>query len=221
MFLSFLSTWFPAFGMGGAVLLSLCILITAQAYTGRDGERYSVFNHYISELGEVGVSRLSTVFNVGIFFSGIFFLLFIIGLGLALDSIWARLGLAAGVLASVTCSLVGVFPMNHMKQHVWAAMTYFRSGLVTVLLFGIAILVQPSPARVHPLANLAGLLAIICYGAFLIDARVQSKKSGDSSLDPEHAPKRPRFWPVVMLEWAIFFSTVIWFFSIAFAVQSL
>lgn len=214
----FLSTWFPVIAIGGVVWLTLCALISALAYTGHKGERYSFLNHYISELGEVGISRLAWLFNAGMILGGLCFLLFVIGLGLALNSFWGWMGLAAGVVASVSCSLVGVFPMNNLKPHIRAAMTYFRSGLLTVLFFGIAILTQPAPARIHPLANVAGLVALASYASFLAVSTIVYRKKHITALATEDIPQRPRVWPLAVLEWAIFLSTVVWFFSLALAV---
>ncbi len=219
--LALLSTWFPFISVAGVTLLSICALVAALTYTGRAGERYSILNHYISELGEVGVSRFAWLFNAGMILGGLCFLFFVIGLGIALRSFWGWLGLAAGVVASLSCSLVGVFPMNNLQPHIWAAMTYFRSGLLTVLFFGIAILSQPAPARVHPLSNLAGLVALASYASFLITSTIVYRRKKVAALVTDDLPQRPRVWPLAVLEWAIFLSTVFWFFSIALAVRNL
>lgn len=51
------------FGLAGAALVAACSLAAALAYAGPDGEPYSLLNHFISELGEVGVSPLAWLFN--------------------------------------------------------------------------------------------------------------------------------------------------------------
>ncbi|CAN5752972.1 hypothetical protein BH23CHL7_BH23CHL7_09480 [soil metagenome] len=40
-----------AAGMAGAATIGAASLVTAFAYVGADGERYSPLNHWISELG--------------------------------------------------------------------------------------------------------------------------------------------------------------------------
>lgn len=216
-----LSTWFPLIAVTGVSLLSVCTLAAALAYTGRSGEKYSLLNHYISELGEVGVSRFAWLFNAGMILGGICFLFFVLGLGLTLQSFWGWLGLVAGTVASLSCSLVGVFSMNHLQPHIWAAMTYFRSGLLTVLFFGIAILFQDSPARIHPMANLSGLVALASYASFLITSTIVYRRKKVAALVTEDLRQRPRVWPLAVLEWAIFLSTVFWFFSIAISIKNL
>ena len=52
-------------GVIGPIVVAGCTAATALAYRGRDGERYSPLNHWISELGEPGVSRRAAIFNAG------------------------------------------------------------------------------------------------------------------------------------------------------------
>ncbi len=91
---------------------------------------------------------------------------------------------------------VGVFPMNNLKLHTIAAMTYFRAGLLMVLFFGLAILFQPAGKQiVPPAANLLSLLAFLAYGAFLMLPRLKkTEKKPADLLDPEQTPERPRIW---------------------------
>jgi hypothetical membrane protein len=214
--LDWLRRSFSYFGLAGSVQLSVCILLAAFSYTGLKGEPFSLFNHFISELGEVGVSRSAWLFNGGMIAAGFLFLFFCLGLGLTIGNTWARLGLLAGVVASISCAAVGVFPMNHLAPHVTAALTYFRSGLVTILLFGVAIWRQSQDQEsVDRRANLAGLAAVACYAAFLFYTTTR----GPGSFDPGLLAERPAVWISAVLEWLVFFSTVVWFFAIALAVR--
>jgi hypothetical membrane protein len=58
-------------GFIGAAAITLGALITGLAYTGTAGERYSPLNHWVSELGEVGVSEQASVFNLGLIIGGL------------------------------------------------------------------------------------------------------------------------------------------------------
>ena len=53
-------------GFLGVAVVSVASVIAGLAYTGSRGEAYSVLSHWISELGEPGVSRLATAFNSGV-----------------------------------------------------------------------------------------------------------------------------------------------------------
>jgi hypothetical membrane protein len=97
-------------------------------YRGKDGESYSPLNHFISELGEMGVSRSAWVFNLGLMISGISLILGSLSLGLVCPGILAKIGMAVGIISSVGLFFLGVFPMNNIKPHTTAAMIYFRGG---------------------------------------------------------------------------------------------
>ncbi len=125
-------------------MVILAVFYPALVYRGKLGERYSLLNHFISELGEVGVSRAAWFFNAGLLLGGLVFLPYIIGLGISFGSLFGWLGTAAGIIAVLGVAAVGVFPMNNLKPHTIAAMTYFRAGLVMVFFFGLAILFQPA-----------------------------------------------------------------------------
>lgn len=64
-------------------------------------------------------------------------------------------------------------------------MTYFRAGLATVVLFGLAIGLQPKgrPA-LHRRASLASLAAAACYAAFIVYPSAVPLPGGAEALDP-------------------------------------
>lgn len=206
------------FGWAGSFIILAGCLITALPYRGRSNEKYSILNHFISELGEIGVSKLAMVFNIGMIIGGALFLPFIAGLGIVLGTLWSYIGMAAGLLAAVSSILVGVFSMDRLEPHRKAAMTFFRSGLVTVLFFTIAVFVQPAGQRVIPLAvNIFGILAIVSYSAFLVIVSQKTDKKGQENylLDPTEKKMRPRFWRTPFLEWMLFFATIAWFLCVS------
>ncbi len=214
------SSLLATFGVAGSSIIIATTFVTALVYRGRKQERFSVLNHFVSELGERGVSRLAPLFNGGLIVGGLTLIPFIIGLGLTLDSVWAKLGLLAGVGAAAGCAAVGVFPMNDLAPHGKAAFTFFRLGLLTVLLFGVAIFAQPPASRVVPLAaNIFGALAVLSYAAFLILVTRRSVSHQTvEALNPEAMAERPRVWLLVILEWAIFFTTHLWFLGVALSI---
>jgi len=202
---------FACIGSFSAILGSL---IAALPYRGRQGEKYSPFNHFISELGEQGVSQFARAFNFGLILCGLALLPATMSLGLILPGVWSKLGILAGVITAVSIAGVGVFPMNNLTWHVRTAVMYFRMGLVMVLLFTIAIAVQTQTPPVIPrLYSLAGIPAIAAYAFFLIYSRVTYKSDGhplDAKID-----ERPRLWGVAAAEWLIFLTTIPWFLAIA------
>ena len=222
LLLSVLTSTFRYFGLAGCIIISIAVTVSALGYRGKQQEAYSALNHFISELGEVGVSPHAWVFNAGMILAGISLAPFVVGLGLAIDDLWAKLGIAAGLWAAVSCTCVGIFPMNNITPHMKAAISYFRAGLVTVLLFGMAILSQPVGNQViSRSAVIASLVAVAAYASFLIlmTLRKITHQVGEN-LDPEKIPERPRVWVLAALEWVVFFTTILWFFSVAVLVRA-
>jgi hypothetical protein len=214
---NFLAGSYAYFGLAGCAIICLVSIVTGLSFSGRNGERYSVFNHFISELGELGVSTRAQVFNWGLIFSGIILIPFVLGLGVTLGGVWAVLGSIAGVVTAVACSCVGIFPVNNISGHAKAAMTYFRGGLLMVLFFSIAVMAQPAERVViSKWVALFGLLSVAAFAAFLILVRGRSVNERIADmLDPAHTPQRPRFWALAAVEWSIFFSTLVWFLGVA------
>jgi len=205
-------------GWAGCLILIISSLITAAGYRGKRGERYSALNHFISELGERGVSRLAPVFNIGLIAGGMLLLPYLISLGLLMGNLWAKLGMAAGIWTAGSCALVGLFPMDNREMHTRVAMSFFRGGLVTLILFSLAVWRQPV-AHVAKTVNIAGAMGICAYAAFLIIASRQLKEEELQEPDPEDSPERPRFWILPAVEWTVFLTTIIWFFCLGLGMR--
>ncbi|MBI4926263.1 MAG: hypothetical protein HY835_00755, partial [Anaerolineae bacterium] len=129
------------------------------------------------------------------------------------------LGAAAGAVNTISLSLVGCFPMNDLKSHTRAAMVFFRSGLIMVLFFIVATLLQPVGNEVAPRYTLwFALLTFVAYAAFLVRLRGKSViQSGEVNIHERRIKERPAFWALAMLEWAIFAANLVWFLSVSAA----
>lgn len=205
---------FQLMASAGVLFAVLGSLIPALAYRGKQGQAYSPLNHFISELGEVGVSKLAWVFNLGLILSGLCLLPASLSFGLMLPGFIAKLGLLAGGVTALGLGFVGVFPMNKLKPHAAAAMTFFRAGLAMVLSFSLAIALQDAYTMLLPRAYaLAGLPAILAFASFLFLMAKAAQPTADA-LNPLEAA-RPKVWVMPILEWAIFFGIVAWFLVIA------
>ena len=139
-----------------------------------------------------------------------------ISLGLMLPGVLGKIAMAVGIVYSIFFSLVGVFPMNNEKAHGFVAMSSFRAGLLTIFLFSLGIALQ----RVDELFlsrwfALAGLPAMLSFAGFLILApRITEEEDPWKNDDID----RPRVWPLVVVEWLIFVSMVLWFIIITLGV---
>jgi hypothetical membrane protein len=205
--------------MGGTLLACLAVAVSAATYTGAGGEPYSFLNHFISELGEMGVSGNAWLFNAGLVVSGIFYVGFCVGLSLDLRGAWAIIGAVSGACSGVFCAGVGIFPMNDIVPHTFVAMWFFRCGLVTALLYAVGILAQPrGKVRVPRSASLLSVLAVAAFAVFLGMAWTGGGGGGDI-LDPTAMPQRPRVWTLAVSEWAVYAATIAWSLGVGLIVR--
>jgi len=206
--------------MAGTGVVVLAITYSALRFRGKSGERFSLLNHFISELGEWGVSRGAWAFNGGLVLAGLLFLPFAVHLGIVLGSVLGWVGASFAMAASLGVAAVGVFPMNTLKRHVPAAATFFYGGLVTVLAIGLAALTQPAERVIVPrIASLLSLLAAFAFGSFVALPRITMPELDlNKLLDTRDISERPRFWILPFLEWLVFFTTISWLLGMAFLV---
>jgi hypothetical membrane protein len=195
----------PSVGIVGVVALALACLVTAFAYRGAAGEPYSPLSHFISELGEGGVSSLATIFDVGVILGGLGFAVFILGVARAKGGLLGAVIGLTGLGAGLGGALVGVFPMNERGTHVLVALTFFALSAVSVGLASVAILRRPEP-RLPRIAGSVGVATALVFVAFLVDAF--SPLGMDTAL--ARPSDRPAVWHLPILEWAALIALVAW-----------
>jgi len=203
--------WVNISGMLGPVIMGLAMLISALAYVGIDGQRYSLMNHFVSELGEIGVSALAGVFNGGLFLGGAVTAIFMAHLARQVGG-WKRYPLGVlGVAAALSGALVGVFPMNHLQPHIVAAMSFFNLGMLTSFLYSFLFLFDKRRTFPRWLA-IPGLLNGAAFALFL-----NFPASADATADFQQGmsgflTNRPDFMAVALLEWVVVLGIMIWVF---------
>lgn len=208
---------FKLAGTIGVIIGLIGVIVPSLVYRGTKGQKYSFLNHYISELGEVGVSRFAWVFNLGMILSGVCIVIACLNLGLIMKGFWAKAGLVTGVATGIALSMVGVFPMNQMKNHSTAAIAFFRGGLLMVLFFSLAVGLQSGENLIVPRElGLVGLIPVIAFGVFLglmWSVRDETHEAlGTAELD------RPSMWKFAISEWSIFFSLILWILAVAIVI---
>jgi hypothetical membrane protein len=207
---------FHWFGTAAAISITFVSVTTALFYKTPSGAAYSPINHFISELGWVGHSPLAGLFNAGLIISGLLLGIFFTGLGLFISNIWAKIGMAAGWATGLFISLVGIFPMNHLLQHVFVSDGFFRAGLASVIFFAIAVLAQPQKdIKIPRSAGLFSLPTILVYVAFIILMSIKVKTLSPSLVMETMTLEPPPFQLLAVLEWAVFFFTTLWFLGMA------
>lgn len=195
-------------GLVGPLIMGAASVITALGYTGVAREGYSPFNHWVSELGEVGVSQLAAVFNAGLMVGGACFVVLMLGLGWLRRGRLALLYVPIGIASGVAGLFVGVFPMNQIGPHTIAAQSFFNLGWIALGLASIDFVRRPDPRFPRWLAVL-GAATVVAFIAFLIAFY------GYETLGP--AATRPAVSIVATLEWAVIIGIMAWAFGVAFS----
>lgn len=189
-----------AMGLGGVTTIFVGALITALAYEGPSGEAYRFWNHFVSELGEVGVSRLAWVFNGGLIFGGVGVIVFMVGLARLIPGWFRYVFGIAGLATGISGTLVGVFPMNRLQPHIQVAMQFFNMGLLTMTLFSLYVLFSRQ-RRFPRWFLIPGVLAVACFAAFLYFPMPEDVSAG---LPTTHGliTNRPDVWWLAIAEWS-------------------
>ena len=195
-------------GFLGPAILILGSLITAIPYHGKRGEPYSILNHYISELGEVGVSRLSPVFNNSLIVGGLILVIFVIGLGLHIHTKLGYVASAFGIFSCISCGLVGIFPMNNLSIHNVVTFSFIYSGLVAITLFNLVIIVDKEK-KISKWLLIPGIVTVASFASFLIIPYIISSTHGHTLHPHRLVRSHIRLNPI--LEWSVFFTVVAWF----------
>lgn len=192
-----------ALGMVGVVAMAVSTTIAAIAYEGAAGERYSLLNHWISELGEYANSELAWLFNAGLIVGGIAMALFMIGVGRVIGHGWGGAIAVAGAVAGVSGALVGVFSMDQLGPHGAVALTFFLSAPIAIGLF-TAWLIHLRPDDVPRSLIAPGLFVVGVAAAFLTLLFVGDTRSMAA---PD---KRPDLWLITILEWFVLIGVLAW-----------
>ncbi len=193
-------------GWIGAGTIAAVSLAAAIVYSGRQGESYSPLTHFISELGERGVSTLAPIFNAGLVLGGACLAVFMIGLAAHVPGRY-RGGIALfGAIAGVAGALVGVFPMNVRDVHGFVALTFFQTAWIAVGIFTLFVLVH-GPARFPRWLAIPGAATVLAFVGFLLDVRIETSAGGAALETPT---VRPDPWAMPTLEWATLVTIVVW-----------
>jgi len=195
-------------GFLGPAIIMFGSLATAMLYHGKRGGSYSILSRYISKLGEIGVSRLAPVFNMSLIAGGLVLLIFVLGLGLYFHAKLGYVASAFGIFSCISCSLVGLFPMNNLSIHDTVAYSFFCSGLVAIILFTLVIFFDKQN-KISRWLLIPGIIAVASFASYLIIPYITSSVHGHT-LHP-HRLVRPRIRLKPLLEWSVFFTIMAWF----------
>ncbi|MBI1259607.1 MAG: DUF998 domain-containing protein [Chloroflexi bacterium] len=195
-------------GFIGAGILSFGLAITGNAYTGVNGEPYSIFNHLISELGVTNVSRFWWLFSFSLVVGGICFGLHMIGVGLQFNGWFRWLTMIGGALVGIFGALVGFFPLDkNVVVHSTVATIFFLSGMIVVTAFTIYVATSKQTAFPKWMA-IPGIPVVLCAGGFLLATLVTVASGGDAINPP--VSTRSSFEPIMASEWGVIIFLLVW-----------
>ena len=197
-------------GLASVGVLAIGMVASAMAYRGAAGEAYSPLNHFISELGEIAVSRLAWAFNLGVVLGGV-------GLGLFVVALAQRLGgrprialRVAGLAAGVFGAMVGIFPMDYHATHRVASALFFLSAWLVPAIFSGWLLTAPRPG--YPRWLLApGAIVVAVFLTFIAIYSTYRPANPDSPVVGRPAG----FWSVPFFEWASLVSIMVWLICVS------
>ena len=195
-------------GVFSFVVIALGCGWSALGYTGATGEPYSPLSHWISELGQEGVSARADWFNRGLILGGAAFVGLVAGMAWTSPSRLCWVFGPVGVVAGIGGVCVGLFPMNHPDQHVIAASTFFNLGWIFVALASIAFVRHREPRHPAWLA-VVGAASVAAFIAFLVSLRTDEfSRQRMASSGP--IAGRPDVWIAPILEWATLIGIMVW-----------
>jgi hypothetical membrane protein len=198
-------------GLLSAVGIMISFLIVAIAYRGRIGQHYSPINHVVSELGEVGISRLAWFFNGSLIVGGIGILLGLISLALHLRGWFRYFILVLGFVTGLAGTFVGIFPMNQIYPHLSAALTFFNTGWIVTGAFSLYLLF----ARQKQFPRWLAFPGFVTAIAFVVFMRYSGNlMEGSQSVDEILGAARPAVWSTAIVEWVVVLTILVWIASV-------
>ncbi|HUN23314.1 MAG TPA: DUF998 domain-containing protein [Anaerolineales bacterium] len=207
-------------GLLGIGILLTGILLTSMVYRGKLGERYQPLNHFVSELGEVGISQWAGLFNGCLVVSSVCFVIFLLGLTQRMGGWLGGLLGVVGVALSVFGMMVGFVPMNHLQPHIFWAMGFFNLGLVFISLFSAALVW--GKYNLPKSLILPGGLAWLAFASFLFVLRFSQSSTGTAPLAEiiqKLAQPRPMVWTLALMEWLAVGSILLWILWVAWVMH--
>lgn len=199
-------------GLIGAVVLTFGLLITAIAFVGLQGQSYSPFNHFVSELGHTAASELWGLFSAALVIGGTGFGLLMVGVGLRYEGAWRWIFLIGGLIVGISGALVGVFPMNTQSgAHSITALIFFLFSMILVALFSGYIGFGAQTVYPRWLA-IIGLPMVVSALIFLVTLTVRLAENPDALIV---VVDRPDFDILTTSEWGVIIFLSVWVIVLA------
>jgi len=196
-------------GLVGCTTIIMCTLITAWMFK-EAGESYSMLNHFISELGHTKRSEYFWVFNSGLIFGGAFLTIFALGIRLGFTGKFRDTISVMAFISALSSALVGVFPVDDFENHVTVALSFFGTGLITIVMVTTLTFVGKTP-DLPKSSMIPGVFTAIAFLAFLLSPTDLFR----SWLEDPANFVRPAIWLKPIIEWVCFFGMLGWIIMVS------
>jgi len=189
--------------------MGMGILFAALAYIGVEGQQYNLANHFVSELGELGVSDWAWAFNWGLILGGTLTTVFMVYLAYRVEH-WLRypLGLIS-VYATINGALVGAYPMNYLEPHLRVAMAFFNLGMLIAFFYSLLFLFS----KKHPFPRWMAIPGLFNAAAFALFLNFPPSFDVDLGFEEGMGGllnNRPEFIPLALMEWVVILGIMVW-----------
>ena len=202
------------FGIFSCVLVFMGAFASAWFYSGRTHEQYSIFNHFISELGNTNYSGHAYFFNDAMIVAGLTIMVFMVGVTKLLVSKSRYALLASGLVAGLLCSLVGYYSSDQFDIHFVVAGGFFNCTLLSSLIFCFTVVREKGKGYFPPMLAMVGILPVVTLGVFIL---LQASHTNDFRNGHVHGLfyARPAFWALPFAEWLVAISLMAWILIIS------
>ena len=155
--------------------------------------------------------RWPSLFNSGLIVGGLCFAIFMVGSRRGCGAASAgRRTASIGALAGIAGAAVGVFPMNAIRAHTFAASAFFNLAWIAVALASRGSARQAGP-RFPARWPLSGF---VCGGGVpRVHLGLRVRGSGATAPRPQPPPARPSIDVTSILEWLAVIGVIAWTFG--------
>lgn len=196
---------FPLFGISASILLLIGFLVPQKDFRNIEGQTYAILNHFISELGWVGVSKHAFIFNLCLICSGLLYAIFTYGLVRQFGGFWSKITGRLGILSSLSVTLVGIFPIQSSPVafvfHLIAGLMFFVFAFLTFISALFMLFFDTN--KIIPKSHLLVYLVVPLYIIPWLNLEYDYKLFQYVDMLEVKIINRPEVWIYSAIEWAL------------------
>ncbi|MEO8395333.1 MAG: DUF998 domain-containing protein [Chloroflexota bacterium] len=194
-------------GFVGAIIISLGSLLAGWKYQDADGGAFSIFNHFVSELGHTVNSQWALMFNGALVIGSLCLGIHLYCLALNFEGTFRQRLRLIALVGSLFGVLVGFFPMNVSLIHYTAAAIFFLA--LTLYIGAFTVYLWRTPENpFHRALLVVGIAMLVSVVIFMINGTVSFLQG--NLLIMQAASERPGFTFTTTSEWVALAALIVW-----------